>query len=197
MISKLIRRTHMYLALFLAPWVLIYTLSTMAMNHRDWFRRFYAGPIVHYEKERDLPWAGAFAPDATPQSMAAEILSALSLEGAHGARRGPGGATIVQRLDPITPRRITYRPADNRVVIEREVFRTPAFLERMHRRRGYQHNYALEDSWAFTVDLFIAAMVFWALSGLWMWWEMRATWRLGILFLLGGAALFTGFALTI
>ena len=36
----------------------------------------------------------------------------------------------------------------------------------------------------------IAAMVFWALSGLWMWWEMKATRRLGLLALLGGAAVF-------
>ena len=34
MFSKVIRRTHMYVALFLAPWVLMYALSTMVMNHR-------------------------------------------------------------------------------------------------------------------------------------------------------------------
>ena len=28
----------MYLALFLTPWVLMYTFSTFVMNHRDWFR---------------------------------------------------------------------------------------------------------------------------------------------------------------
>src|SRR5262245_53684615 len=31
MFSKIIRRSHMYLALFLMPWVLMYALSTMAM----------------------------------------------------------------------------------------------------------------------------------------------------------------------
>jgi hypothetical protein len=39
MISKILRRTHMYLALFLTPWMLIYALSTMAMNHRELFKR--------------------------------------------------------------------------------------------------------------------------------------------------------------
>ena len=32
MFSKIVRRTHMYLALFLAPWILMYALSTVAPN---------------------------------------------------------------------------------------------------------------------------------------------------------------------
>ena len=36
--SLVLRRTHMYAALFLTPWMLIYALSTMAMNHRDALR---------------------------------------------------------------------------------------------------------------------------------------------------------------
>jgi len=35
MFAKQIRRIHMYLALFLAPWVLMYALSTMAMNGNE------------------------------------------------------------------------------------------------------------------------------------------------------------------
>jgi hypothetical protein len=51
----------------------------------------------------------------------------------------------------------------------------------MHRRRGYQHPYALEDTWAFSVDLAVVAMVFWSLSGLWLWWELRPTRFWGVL----------------
>jgi hypothetical protein len=39
MISKLLRRSHMYLALFLTPWMLVYALSTMGMNHRQYFTK--------------------------------------------------------------------------------------------------------------------------------------------------------------
>ena len=47
---------------------------------------------------------------------------------------------------------------------------------------GYATGYALDTIWAVSVDLVIVAMVFWVLSGLWMWWEMRvargsARWR--------------------
>ncbi len=33
MTSKLLRRIHLYLALFLTPWIRMYAVSTFAMNH--------------------------------------------------------------------------------------------------------------------------------------------------------------------
>jgi hypothetical protein len=77
------------------------------------------------------------------------------------------------------------------------VFTMPSFLERMHRRRGFQQAYATDDIWAFSVDLFIVAMIFWVASGLWMWWEMRVTRRWGALFGLSGVVLFALFMATI
>ena len=43
---------------------------------------------------------------------------------------------------------------------------------------------------AVSVDIVVAAMVFWALSGVWMWWEMRATRRWGAVCLIVGLGLF-------
>ena len=198
MISKLIRRTHMYLALFLTPWMLMYALSTMAMNHRDFFRKRYGGTPVVFEKEREQLYSGTFPADAKPRAMAEQILSDLGMDGTHNVNAPPGGQRItIVRQDPITPRRITYTPAGRKLVIEREVFRTPAFLERLHRRRGFQHNYPLEDTWAFSVDLVIAAMVFWVASGLWMWWELQVTRGWGALCAAAGIGLFGFFLLTI
>jgi hypothetical protein len=70
-------------------------------------------------------------------------------------------------------------------------------LERFHRRRGYDTGYALDTAWAVSVDVVIVALVFWALSGLWLWWEMKATRVLGALGLLGGLAVFAGYLSTI
>lgn len=47
------------------------------------------------------------------------------------------------------------------------------------------------------MDLVIVAMLFWVLSGLWMWWELKVTRRLGAIFIFGGIALFGFFLLTI
>ena len=50
--SLIIRRTHMYLGLFLFPWMLMYALSTMVMNHRALFVATYGAGPPAYEKER-------------------------------------------------------------------------------------------------------------------------------------------------
>ena len=198
MFSKVIRRTHMYLALFLMPWMLMYAFSTLAMNHRNLFRERESENTVRYEKEKEVLYDGVFPSNASPSLMAQQILSGLHMNGSHSANSASvGQEVIIHRHDPISPRRITYTPADRLLVVEREIFRTPVFLERMHRRSGYQHDYPFDDTWAFSVDLVVVTMVFWILSGLWMWWELQSTRRWGALCLVVGLGLFVFFLFTI
>jgi hypothetical protein len=188
----------MYLALFLSPWVLMYTLSTMAMNHREHLRAWYGEGPPKFLAEAERAYIAAFSADAKPRDKAAQIVHDLDMDGAHGVNRpGADGSLTILRNDPIHPRRIIYRPAENKVVIERMEFRAPAFLERMHRRRGYQSGYLADNLWAFLVDFFIVAMILWVASGLWMWWEMKLTRRLGAIFAGAGLALFVAFLVTI
>jgi hypothetical protein len=191
MFSLLLRRAHMYLALFLFPWMLMYALSTLAMNHRHAF----AAPAV-FEKERELVYDGVLPEDAPPRVVSAQLLEFVGLNGAHNLTHKEG-AYVIARTDLLTPRRFTYTPANRRLVIERLPFRANALLERFHRRRGYATGYALDTTWAVSVDLAIAAMIFWAASGLLMWWEMRATRGLGLLAMLGGVSLFAFYLLAI
>jgi hypothetical protein len=195
--SKIIRRIHMYLGLFLAPWMLMYAASTFVMNHRSWFHGPAPGPPP-FEKEREQVFSGSLPAGAAPRDIAVAVLRDLGMEGAHNVNATPDKQRItIIRQEPVAPRRIIFTPADNRVVIEKQVVQMPAFLERMHRRRGFQQPYALEDTWAFSVDLVIATMVFWAGSGLWMWWEMKKTRALGFAFGVAGCVLFALFLLTI
>jgi hypothetical protein len=192
MFSKLIRRTHMYLALFLFPWLLMYALSTLVMNHRAMF-----APAPAYEKERELIYDGTLPEGATLRAISTQILSSVGLDGAHGVNWRRDGAIVITRNDLLTPHRLTYTPADRRLVIETVHTRLVPLLERFHRRRGYATGYGLDTVWAVTVDVAIAAMIFWGLSGLWMWWEMRLTRGLGLLAVIGGVGLFGLYLLTI
>jgi hypothetical protein len=128
-----------------------------------------------------------------------QILEHLALDGgAFSSRKSPDGQRIeVLREDPIVPRRITYTPADRKLVVEKQIFRVPPFLEEMHRRRGFQSEYILNDIWGLTVDLFIASMILWVLTGLWMWWELKKTRGLGALAFAVGVGLFVFFLFTI
>ena len=159
MFSKVLRRTHLYLALFLTPWILMYSASTLAMNHRDQLRKAYGGPPPPPVVEREQPYDAVFPEGADAKLMASQILASLDLEGTFNANKRPrDGAIVINRLDPMTPRRITYEPAAKKVTIERVPWDTRGYLERMHRRRGYQYDRVLEDTWAVSVDLFIAAV---------------------------------------
>jgi hypothetical protein len=186
--SKLLRRTHLYLALFLTPWVLMYTFSTFAMNHKE---RQAKPP--KWEVTSDSIYPGTFPDGAKHQLIAQQILTSLDLDGAHQSSQREGGKIIIQRLAAVQPIRLTFEPTTKRLVIEKQVQTPTVFLERMHRRRGFQHPYTLEDTWAFTVDLFIAGVIFWALSGLWMWWELKVTRTTGLFAVVGGLALFAFF----
>jgi hypothetical protein len=195
MFSWLIRRTHMFAALVLAPWVLMYALSTLAMNHKPWFVR--PGTPTVFTEERRVVFNPALPADTEPGVVARQILDFLSLDGAHSANRRPDGTLVVFRNDLLTPRRITYQPASHTLVVERQQPTKTSLLERFHRRRGYQTGYRLDTAWAVTVDVFIVGMLLWACSGLWMWWEMKVTRTAGAVALACGLALFAAFLATI
>jgi hypothetical protein len=195
MFSKFVRRTHMYLALFLTPWVLMYALSTLAMTHRAAFHQsFHTSP---WEKETEQVLPARFSADATPDFMGDQILRYLHLDGGFRAALSKDKNTLtVLRNDPISPRRITYTLADGHLLVEKQAFAAQPFLERMHRRRGYGGSFVADNAWAVSVDVVIVAMTFWVLSGLWMWWELKVTRYTGIAVALSGIVLFVGLILT-
>ncbi len=195
--SVFVRRTHLYLALFLAPWILMYALAVFGVNHRDLFMSG-GPPFVKFEKEKEQVYSAAFSEDAEPWMIAEQILADLGLEGTYSVRHNEQkGIYNIFRRDPITPRQITYTPAEEKLVVERRLFTTVNFLQSLHHRNGYRQEQFMDDTWAFSVDVAIVGMVFWALSGLWMWWELKATRRWGLVSLLVGFGLFGFFIIAI
>ena len=97
---------------------------------------------------------------------------------------------VIYRQHVTSTRRITFDAKSATVTVERQEFRGPNFLERMHRRRGFQQPHVVDDAWAFSVDLAMITMVFWALSGLWLWWEIRPARRWGAICAGFGVVLF-------
>src|SRR5262245_66305939 len=107
MFSRLARRTHMYLALFLAPWLLMYAVSTLVMNHRAIFVERYGSGPVPFQTERELVYDGSFSPDADLKTISRQILTLLDLDGSHGVNRRKDGAVVINRNDLIIVRRVT------------------------------------------------------------------------------------------
>jgi hypothetical protein len=193
-LARLTRRVHMFTGLFLAPWMLMYALSTLAMTHRELVVSFYPSKTPAMVTERELEYTRTFPPGATPQEIGREILRDLGLEGTHRVSGGKAGKPLViNRQHAATVQRISFDPATRKLLLQREEYRTLSFLERMHRRRGYDQPYALEDTWGFSVDVAVIAMVFWSLSGLWLWWEIKSTRTWGTVSFVTGCGLFAIF----
>ena len=193
-ISRLVRRVHMFTGLFLAPWMLMYALSTLVMTHREYVVSFYPSKSPALVTERELDYTRSFPAAATREQIGQQILQDVGLDGTHYLSGGRDGKPLViNRQHALTARRVTFDPATHKIVIQREEFRASTFLERMHRRRGYNQPYALEDTWGFTVDFAVVVMAFWSLSGIWLWWELKSTRSWGALSLASGVGLFAIF----
>lgn len=192
--STLLRRIHMYAGLFLAPWVLMYAVSTIAMNHRE---HLGTKPPV-FSKEYERRYNAVFSDSVTPRQRAEQILRDLGMDGAFNVGRpAADGTLVINRQDLVRPRRVTYKPVNNTVLVESAEVSGPQVLERMHRRRGYAQPYARDRIWGVLVDAFVAISLIWAFTGAWLWWELKVTRRFGALCLAGGLALFVLFLVTI
>lgn len=196
--SRLIRRIHMFTGLFLAPWMVMYALSTLVMAHRQTVNSFYGSKTPAMVTERELDYSRSFPTNITRDEIARQILNDLGMEGAHSVSGGRNGRPLViQRQHAMAQRRISFDASRKKIAIEREEFRASTFLERMHRRRGYNQPYALEDTWGFTVDVAVVTMAFWSLSGIWLAWELKTTRFWGAISLGVGLSLFVLFAVLI
>ena len=189
--SKLIRRTHMYLALFLTPWMIIYALSGLVLNHGQAIRAFYGDKFGRMEKVEERPYTATFSEGADTRMIGAQILDHLGLTGTFNVQGDPNQPRLViNRNAAFAQHRITYFRAENRLLVEKQVFSAPVFVNRAHFRHGYEQPFLSSKFWAVIVDLAVVGMVFWALSGIWMWWEIKPARLTGAVFALFGFGMF-------
>ncbi len=189
--SKIIRRTHMYLALFLTPWMIIYSLSGLVLNHNQTVRNFYGGDFNPFVKVEESEFTGTFSDNADSRAVAGQILEQLNLSGAFNVQGGPSQPKmVINRNGSRAAHRVTYFPKEKKLLIEKQTLNVPMFLNRAHFRNGYDQPFAPSKIWAVTVDLAVAGMLFWVASGIWMWWEIKPARLLGAGFALLGFAMF-------
>ena len=97
----------------------MYALSTLVMNHRALFVGTYGEGPIPFVEERRLVYDGAFPENAELRTISKQILMSVGLDGAHGVTRRKDGTIVINRNDLVSPRRLTFSPADRALVIER------------------------------------------------------------------------------
>lgn len=184
------RRLHLYLALFLLPWVVMYGVSSVPFNHSrtmdEWFGRGVDFTTV-FERRYDRP---APASDEDLREFGAAVLREAGMSGAFGVYREDPGRVVVYRFDFGSSHRLTYDVTGGTLKAEEHRMKPHHYLTSMHARGGFQQESPLNDAWAVVVDLVCLAMIVWVASGLIMWWPLRRHRGWGLAALAAGAVSF-------
>ena len=194
--SLLNRRTHLYLGLFLTPWVLMYAVSSIPFSHNDYFeQRDKAKGLPLWNKKFDGPYDLGPIPESGPlKPLGEKVVRDFQMEGsAYGVyRQSPQQLNIyVHTFWKST--QFKYFVEEKRLVAEDRRFRFEHFLTGMHARGGYHDERFFPMLWAVVIDLVCLSFLIWVLSGLYMWWTLPGVRSWGWVGLVGGVASFAVF----
>lgn len=118
-------------------------------------------------------------PQVAAQNAAARVLDDAGL--LKGKEPQPFGWTKLNFLATVDgePARVTYVLKDGHVDINRftgdDGMPLRHFFLRMHTSHGHSPSWNGRTIWSLAVDAMAMAMVFWGISGLVMWWQIRRT----------------------
>lgn len=194
--NLIFRRTHLYLGMFLVPWIFIYAFSTFMLNHGPTFRELRPPPDAWTQLlEKDYQ---ASIPDSQEalRSWAQELLKDEGISTAQwGVNRNPQRVLITsQRF--LKPVRVTYRFSDQMLIAEQ---REGSFFEamlRLHFRHGYGQGDPMQWIWGFIVDIVCIAFLIWIITGLYLWWKISHTRNWGWVAIGAGTITFFGLLIT-
>ncbi len=184
----LIRRLHLYLGMFLIPWVIAFGVSSVPLNHTSWNRPVTWTTLDSREYHLDVPAGTAL------RDVGARILGDAGLSGAFTVGRPSRERVVVNHPTFREIERVTYDLEQQRLTVERRSNVLPQFLGTLHTRAGFYLGSPGNIFWGVMVDVLCVGLVLWIVSGLVMWSSLRgAPRRWGWAALLGGAFAFTAF----
>ena len=196
--SHINRRVHLYLALALLPWFLMYGVSSVPFAHSQFFeQRDQAKGLplwtLRSEFSLDVP-----LPD-DPKELRALGGTLLQQAGianaAFGAYRQSPTQVNVYSYSFWKSTQLKYFADQKKVTVEDRRFRWDHFLTGMHARGGFEQDGLLQRSWSIVVDLVCVGIVLWIATGLYMWWGVPGSRRWGWVALLAGSLCFIVFTM--
>jgi hypothetical protein len=190
-----VRRVHLYLGMFLLPWVFMYGLSSVPFNHSPWFQSRY-GP-EQWIARIDRPYHHPIPPEAEWKAFGGRILQDLGLKGDYGVYRANDKQFNVYLFNFWSATRITYFIDQQRILAEDRKFRWDHFLTALHARGGFEQESIRHTAWGVTVDIVCVGIVLWIATGIYMWWLIPQCRWWGIAAIGGGAAAFLAFLLAL
>ena len=183
-----IRDLHLYVGLFLCPFVLLFAISTVLLNHPS--RSTTARPASKREVPVQVPPGDL---GSIPHARA--ILNQIGVTGEMDYVRH--NAKAERLLIPVTKpgegTRVEVDLRAQKATIEREKRGLGEALNYLHKMPGphnvrFRGNWVYMSWWAVTADVVVYGTLFLTVSGLYLWWKMKGERAAGWALLAGGAA---------
>jgi hypothetical protein len=199
-VDRWMRSIHLYTGLFLVPWMMLYATSALLINHGPAIRVWLDIQPPKQEVIRDVEFApGDLFPEDLDEQAAA-IVAYLELEGAHGVLRGQSNARQLKifRMCARGNYVITWNRVEKRIVVQQpKPFSCMRLINSLHFRGGYRQPYLAHILWAMVVDLVALSIIFWVVSGVYIWARRPTKRLLGGALLVGGIVLFVALVLAL
>jgi len=180
-----IRRTHLYLGLFLLPWVIMFGVSSIPLNH------VMSPDPVTWRQVAEHPFNATVPPaGANLRPLGREMMNAAGVNGGYFVNRATPTQVNVNHPDFVTPVRLIYHADQGKVIVEHRNFSSRQFITGMHFRGGYDMDGVGDSIWALFVDLTSVGLILWIATGIYMWWNLPSTRNWGWLALGSGIVVF-------
>ena len=191
-IDRIMRSTHLYTGLFLAPWLLVYATSGLFLNHHQWFREKFGVTPPKWDVVREVKFVPSETFPTAPAEQAEAILRHVELEGAHHIMGTPNAQRMmINRISGGGNYRITWHRDRDLIIVQRlQPFSFYRLVHFLHFRSGFRQSQWPHLVWGMMVDAVTITMWLWVLTGLYIWFRVPRKRALGSLCVIGGSVLF-------
>ena len=180
-----VRRTHLYMGLFLLPWMIMFGVSTIPINHTLSPNPVTWTKVAEHRFEGTVPDAGE-----NLRPLGREMMNAAGVSGGYFVNRANPKQVNVNHPNFLTPVRVIYYADQSKLTVEHRNFSLRQFITSMHTRGGYDMGGFWDSVWALFVDIVSVGLILWMATGIYMWWNLPSTRRWGWLALGSGALAF-------
>ena len=197
MLYRWLRDLHLYFGLFISPFVLLFAVSVFYLNHGKLLPG--AEPIPDTYRNLKVPDGFDRLKGREAVERATAILPQVGVSGEIGfLRYVPTTRHLIFPVSKAGSEATVDVDLDARTAtIRRRNMNLWESLSYLHKIPG-PHNVAIRGNWIGTVlwrifaDATIYLLLFISVSGLYLWWAIKAERRIGFALLAGGAATFAG-----
>ncbi|MCC7146062.1 MAG: PepSY-associated TM helix domain-containing protein [Phycisphaeraceae bacterium] len=175
----IMRKVHLYAGLVLLSFVVMYFVTGYVMIRESLFKG--AEPV-----ETTTTHAVALNLQLDDATLSAQLQEQFSIPGkrAESRRRGDG-TTLFSYFRPGRATEVTLSPDRTLVTLKQTDRDWHGIMVGLHRLHGYGGGW-FYNVWALIYDLASAAMVVFALSGIYMWWKLsKRKWGGALVLLIG------------